>query len=106
MARLLTPAETGLYVVANAVIMLADSFRQFGVSSYIVQTHDVGSAVMRSAFTLTLLISVAMLVAIFLLADVVARFYGDPEVAALLRIAVFGFLAIPFVSAMNSLLHR
>ena len=106
MARLLTPAETGLYVVAVAVIMLADGFRQFGVGTYIVQAQALSRTVMRSAFTLAFLISVAMAVVIFLAADAVARFYGEPEVAALLRIAVLGFLAIPFASPITSLLQR
>jgi O-antigen/teichoic acid export membrane protein len=106
MARLLTPAETGIYVVANAFIMLADNFRQFGVGVYIVQAREVDRVVMRSAFTVTFLISAAICAAIFLSADAIARFYGEPEVAALLRIAVLGFVAIPFASPITSLLQR
>ena len=40
MARLLTPSQTGLFLVASAVVLLAENFRDFGVGTYIVQAQS------------------------------------------------------------------
>ena len=106
MARLLTPAETGLFLIVNALIMLADNFRTFGVGVYIVQAPDLRREMVRSAFTVTLLLSVAIAAAIFSGADVIAGFYGEPAIAHLLRLAAFGFLAIPFGAPIMALMQR
>jgi O-antigen/teichoic acid export membrane protein len=106
MARILTPAETGLYLTANAVIMLADNFRNFGVSVYIVQERDLSRVLVRSAFTVTLILSLAMGTTIYLGAGSVASFYASPELKTLLIVSAFGFLAIPFSSPIMALLQR
>lgn len=106
MARILTPAETGLYMTANAVIMLADNFRTFGVGVYIVQEPKLSRTLVRSAFTLTLFLSVAMGALIWLGAGSIAAFYGSPELKTLLVVAALGFLAIPFSSPIMALLQR
>ena len=100
MARILTPAETGLYLTANAVIMLADNFRNFGVSVYIVQERDLSRVPVRSAFTVTLILSLAMGTTIYLGAGSVASFYASPELKTLLIVSAFGFL--PFRSQARS----
>lgn len=106
MARLLTPAETGLYVLANSVILLADNFRTFGVGVYIVQAPELRPQTLRSAFTVTMLLSLAMMAAILLAADAFAAFYQTAELGHLLRLAALGFLVIPFASPIVALLQR
>jgi len=106
MARILTPAETGLYMTANAVVLLADNFRNFGVSVYIVQEKDLDRALVRSAFTLTLLLSFAIGAAIYLGAGSVAAFYASPELKTLLLVSVLGFLAVPLGSPIMAMLQR
>ena len=106
MARLLTPAETGLYLLANAVIMLGDNLRTFGTGVYIVQANELRREMVRCAFTVTLLLSLAMALAIFLAAASIARFYAEPDLAGLLRIAARRLLVIPFGSPIVALLQR
>jgi O-antigen/teichoic acid export membrane protein len=106
MARILSPAETGLYMTANAVILLADNFRSFGIGVYIVQEKQVDRNVLQSAFTLTLVFSLAMGAAIYLGAGSLAEFYGAPQLKTLLAVASLGFLAIPFSSPILALLQR
>lgn len=106
MARVLTPAETGLYMTANAVILLADNFRNFGVGIYIVQEKDLDRASVQSAFTLTLVLSLGMGAAIYLGAGSIAGFYDSPELRTLLVISALGFLAVPFGSPIMALLQR
>lgn len=106
MARILTPAETGLYMTANAVIMLADNFRNFGVGVYIVQEKDLNRVLVRSAFTVTLILSAVMGMLIYIGAGSVAAFYASPELKKLLVVSALGFLAIPFSSPIMALLQR
>jgi O-antigen/teichoic acid export membrane protein len=106
MARILTPAETGLYMTANAVIMLADNFRSFGVGVYIVQEKDISRVLVRSAITVTLILSLAMGTMIYIGAGSVASFYASPELKTLLVVSALGFLAIPFSSPIMALLQR
>lgn len=106
MARILTPAETGLYLVANAFIMLADNFRMYGVGIYIVQEREITQDALRAAFTVTLLLSLLMGGAIFFGADLLAGFYGEPALTHLLSIAALGFLIAPFGNPVIALLQR
>lgn len=106
MARLLTPAETGLYVIANSVTLLANSFRDFGVGVYIVQQKAVSRDILRSAFTLTLLLSFTAASALWLGASALASFYRSPGLQALLVVATLGFVAVPFSSPIMALLQR
>ena len=106
MARLLTPAETGIYLLANAVILLGDNFRTFGIGVYIVQAKELRPETVRSAFTVTLLLSLSMGLAIFLAAGEIAHFYDEPELKGLLRLGALGFIAIPFGSPILAILQR
>lgn len=106
MARILTPAETGLYLVANSLILLADNFRAFGVGIYIVQERELDRTAVRAGFTVTLTVSLAMGAAIWAGADTAATFYGDPELSRLLAIAALAFAIIPFGSPVVGLLQR
>ena len=106
MARLLTPAETGIYLLANAVILLGDNFRTFGIGVYIVQAKELRPEAVRSAFTVTLLLSLSMGLAIFLAAGEIAHFYDEPELKGLLRLGALGFIAIPFGSPILAILQR
>ena len=106
MARILTPAETGLYLVAGAMILLVDNFRTFGVGVFIVQAPDLQPETVRSAFTITLLLSVLAGAGVFAAAGPMADFYGDAELAGLLRLSALSFLAVPFGTPLIALLQR
>ena len=106
MARLLTPAETGLYLTTYAVIMLADSFRDFGVVAYLIQAPTLDRREVRTAFTVTLGLSLSIALAIALGADAIARFYGDPALGKLLAIASLAFVVTPFGTPIGALLRR
>jgi O-antigen/teichoic acid export membrane protein len=106
MARILTPAETGLYVIASSVTLLANSFRDFGVGVYIVQQKEIGRGILRSAFTLTFVLSLVMGSAVCLGAGLLSSFYRSPGLQHLLFVAALGFLVVPFSSPILALLQR
>ena len=106
MSRILTPAEIGLYMLANTVILLADNLRLFGIGAYIVQERSLDRAAIRSAFTITLLMSMGVALAIHLTAGQIAQFFREPELAHLVSIATLAFCVIPFGSPIVALLQR
>jgi O-antigen/teichoic acid export membrane protein len=106
MARILTPAETGLFLVTSAVILVAENFRDFGVGAYLVQARELSREVIQSAFTVTMLLSVAMGLVIFACADRIAGFYGQPDLYGLIVAASLGFLFMPFATPIVALLRR
>lgn len=106
MARILSPAETGLYLTAYSVIMLADGFRDFGVGSYLVQATTLDRAEVRTGFTVTLLLSLAMAAVIALGSTTIAGFYQNAALGHLLAIASLAFLVTPFGTPISALLRR
>ena len=95
MSRILTPAETGLYLLANTVILLADNLRLFGIGNYIVQEKDLDRDTTRSAFTITLVMSLGIALAIHLAAGGIADFFREPELAHLVSTRDPGVLRDP-----------
>jgi O-antigen/teichoic acid export membrane protein len=106
MARILTPAETGLFMIANAVILLGEGFRDFGIGAYLIQERELDRAAVRTSFTITLLLSVALAGGLVLAADGLTWFYGQPELKPLLLVGVIGLLPVPFATVILSLLRR
>lgn len=106
MSRLLTPAEIGLYLIANTVIMLSENLRVFGVGIFVVQERTLGRDVLRAVFTVTFALSLLIALAIFLSAGVLAAFFEAPGLAQLLRIATAALLVAPFGNPILALLQR
>jgi O-antigen/teichoic acid export membrane protein len=106
LARLLTPAETGLFSIAASVVLLAQAIRDFGIAEYLVQERELTSAKIRTAFGLTLILSWSLGGVILLGRHAVARLYGTPELAGLIAIVAGSFAVAPFSSTVLALLNR
>ncbi|MFN4129915.1 MAG: oligosaccharide flippase family protein, partial [Paracoccaceae bacterium] len=106
MARVLTPSEIGLFLIVLSVIMIGDNFRDFGVTPFIMQATDLDAVLLRTAFTVTFLLSLAIFASIVLGADRIAGFYGEPLLSGLLTTASLAFLLVPFTSPITALMRR
>ena len=106
LARLLTPAQIGLYSVAAATIGLAQVVRDFGIGSYLIQETDITPERVRTAFTLTGLISLASFLILVGCAPWLAGFYDHPQLGLILQVLAINFLLIPFSSTALALLRR
>lgn len=105
-ARLLTPAEIGVYSVTLAVISIAQVLRDFGVASYLVQEKDLNDDHIRTALGVTLIIGVSLGLLVAAIAPWVAEFYREPRMRDLLWLAAFNFLLLPFSTISLALLRR
>jgi O-antigen/teichoic acid export membrane protein len=106
LSRLLTPAQVGVYSVGAATITLAQMLRDFGVSQYLVQAHDLDDVVARSAFTVNLCIAWTLAIIMFVASPWIGGFYHEPGLTLVLRVLSVNFVLLPFGSTVNALLTR
>lgn len=95
-ARILTPAQTGVFAVAAVFASLASTFRDFGVAEYLIQETQLDEKAIRAAFTVNLAASWLMALALLGLAPLAAGFYDEPGVGAVMRLQALSFVLIPF----------
>lgn len=95
-ARLLTPAEMGVFAVGAVFASLASTVRDFGVAEYLIQEKELSRDAFRAALSVNIAISWLMAALLFLLAPAVAEFYRQEGVEAVMRVQSASFLLIPF----------
>lgn len=106
LARLLSPAEIGVFSVAATLIALAQAVRDFGVGQYIVQEKELTVERISSAFTVTLIVAILLAVVTASLCNVAAEFYREPGVRDVMLVLAANFLLIPFGQITLGYLQR
>lgn len=106
LARLLTPAQVGVFSLCASVTAVAGILRDFGVSEYLNQEKDLTDDKLRAAFGVAIAIAWSIGLLVFLSRHLVANFYGEPGVADLLAVLSLNFLILPFASPAFALLAR
>ncbi|MEE4172966.1 MAG: lipopolysaccharide biosynthesis protein [Xanthomonadales bacterium] len=85
LARLLLPADFGLFVMVVVFIALAELFVHVGVASALIQRQDTTATDENTVFWFNLAIGIVLAVGVFLAAPAIAAFYDQPLVADLTR---------------------
>ncbi len=106
MARLLTPAQIGIFSIGAVVVGITQLVRDFGIGQYLIQEPDLSTERLRAAYTLTMLISWSMAALLALASHPVAEFYNEPGVGKVLQILALNILLIPFGSITLPVLRR
>ncbi|WP_207478028.1 oligosaccharide flippase family protein [Arenibaculum pallidiluteum] len=106
LARMLTPTELGVFSVCMTFVVIAQSFREFGVSTYIIQEKDLTPGKLRSAYGFALLVSWAIATLVLLGRHLVAGFYGEPGMAEVLALLALGFFLVPFGLPARAMIVR
>ena len=106
MSRILTPSETGIYLLASTVILLLDNLRLFGTGIFIVQEKTLAPQTVRTVFTITLLISLSLAGLLVAASDLIAGFFHEPQVGRLLVVAALSFVIAPFGGPLLALMQR
>jgi len=106
LARILSPAEIGVYSMTVMFVNFAHVFRDFGVSAYLQREPDLTPEKMRSAigvlFSSTWVIALLLLLA----SPAIGRWFNEPEITPVMQVLAIGFFFIPFGSITNALLAR
>lgn len=94
-ARLLTPADLGVWAVAAVFALLASTLRDFGVTEYVIQERDLTPAKLQATFAAALLLSLVTGTGLALASGAIADFYREPGIASVLRIQALGYCLMP-----------
>lgn len=105
-ARLLTPADIGIFSIAAGLVAMAHMLRDFGVGQYLVQEKELTEDRIRAAFGLTLGIAWLLALSLALASVPVASFYGQPALRDVILVLAANFVLIPLGSTVISYLNR
>lgn len=107
LARLLSPAEFGVYAVVNAITaVIGASFQEFGGGNYLIQKRELSPANVRSAFTVALGISIAIALLLFVLARALSDLFAEESLKRGIEVSALNFLLAPFSGTISALLRR
>jgi lipopolysaccharide exporter len=98
LARLLGPAEYGIFAIASIVLSFSKFFSDIGVSYGLIQKKDVSDDDIRFVFTWQLILGTVVALTVFFLAEPLSQFFGAPRVVDVLRVAS----VICFINALSS----
>ncbi|MGZ8407566.1 MAG: oligosaccharide flippase family protein, partial [Caulobacteraceae bacterium] len=106
LSRLLTPAETGLYSIAAALINIAQALRNFGVYIYLLQEKELTDEKIGSAAGISLVIAGLLAAAFILAAETIASFYNSHALTQLIFILSGNFIIVAYTAVGHGLLTR
>ncbi len=90
LARILPPAELGLFASAAAIIALAEIFAENGVSDAVVQRKKVDVRLLSTALWINLILALLMCSALWAAAPAIERALAAPGLAVVLVPVAFG----------------
>jgi O-antigen/teichoic acid export membrane protein len=105
-ARLLKPAEIGIFSMAAVLVAFAHVFRDFGVVSFIRSQKTLTTESLRAAMGVMICASWSFALVVFLTAPFAADYYKQAGVGSVMRILAVGFLFIPLGSIPQAVLAR
>lgn len=106
LARLLSPAQVGIFSVSLSVIGVAQVLRDFGVVNFVIQEKELQEDSLRTAFGLSLLLGLTLFLVVVVAAPWVADFYREQLVRDTLWVCAINFLLLPFATVTMALLRR
>lgn len=86
LARLISPDQYGLMAMAMAMIGVAEIFRDFGLSTAALQAKDLTAQQQTNLWWINLAIGTALTLVVFLLAQPIAGFYGQPALIPVIQV--------------------
>jgi O-antigen/teichoic acid export membrane protein len=107
LSRLLTPREFGVYAVVTAVTsVFAASSQEFGGPNFIIQKASLSEGNVRTAFTITFGLSIAIGIVLYLFGNILGTKFGADGLKAGIVVAVLNFVITPFSLTIIALLRR
>lgn len=106
LARLLSPAEIGIYSITAVLTAIAHIFRDFGVGSYLQREKELTPEKVRAAIGVLLTSSWAIALTLFIASPYAAAYYRQPGIESIMQVLALGFVFIPFGSVTHALLTR
>lgn len=106
LARLLSPEDFGVFAFAALAIMLSAAVIGGGLSTLIVQRHDLQSADLNRIFSFALILSVIAALSIAGLGPVLAAIYGFDDLSVLMPALALQPVIVAMGLVQSALLHK
>ncbi|MCD2440992.1 lipopolysaccharide biosynthesis protein [Agromyces sp. SYSU K20354] len=106
LARLLSPADFGLFAMVMSIAGIAEVFRDFGLSQAAVQAPVLTERQRSNLFWINTAIGATLAVAVFLSSWGIAALYGREELAPLAQLASVAFLLNGLTTQYRASLNR
>ncbi|MFN7725213.1 MAG: oligosaccharide flippase family protein [Rubrivivax sp.] len=106
LARMLTPAQIGVFSLGAVVINLAAVLRDLGAQTYVVQKQGLLPEEASSAMGLMLCTAAMWTVVLWLIAPSIALYFGQPEIESVIHVMTISFMLVPISGVLSALLMR
>jgi O-antigen/teichoic acid export membrane protein len=106
LARLLTPADHGLYAMAASVFLFLFLLRDLGLGTAIVQAPALSETQLTTLFWSHALLGIAYMLLACAVAPLTARFYATPAAGPMLAVMAAAFFIIGLGGLPRALLAR
>ena len=106
LARLLTPADFGVFAVAAMILPLANALLEGLIDVPTIREDELDLAGLANLIWVGVMLMVGLATALWFLAPDFALLLNSPQLAEVLRVLCFGLLLQPFIAASNALLRR
>lgn len=105
-ARLLSPAEIGVFSVTMVLLSFISTLRDFGAGQYLLQEKQLTQDRLRATWTVQLGSGLFAGAIVLIVARPVAIFYGDPRMTDIMMVIALNFWLNPFGTMTNTWLMR
>lgn len=106
LARLLTPADMGLYAVTMALLAFAATVRDLGAGQYLLQEKELTVDRIRAVWAIQLSIGLILGAAVAAFSTPMSVFFGDVRMRDIFLILALNYIVNPFGSVTYAWLMR
>jgi O-antigen/teichoic acid export membrane protein len=105
-SRIMSPEELGVAVVGAATVLLVATAREFAGMNLIIQRESVSREEVRAAFSVAMLVTLAISLGLALCAPAAASAYGDDRLVPYLYVVSVALILETFGQTLCTLLRR
>lgn len=104
--RILSPSDYGLYAMTSVVLVLLGLLNGYSFANAVIQDRTAGRHQLRQLFGLLIAVNAALALVQVIAAPLAAAYFGQPQVAELLRVQALIYLTNPFLALGYTVLSR
>lgn len=105
-ARLLTPAEIGVFSITMVLLTFAAAVRDMGAGQYMVLEKNLTVEKIRSVWAIQLGLGLALALIVVVASYPVAAFYNEPRMHDIMLVVALNYITNPFGSLTHAWLMR
>ncbi len=104
--RILTPADYGLMAMATVLLSFLYLIHDFGLDAVLIQKKDLDEGTRRRIFGVVILVNILKFTGLELVAPLIASFFREPQLVAVIRVLAFQFFLFMFETLPLAKLER